>query len=341
MRKIIFSLLFLLVKPSFAQDATFSMTGQRIIMENGIKYCLVEMMAYSNQGLKLGAGQIYFNYDTTAFGANIVANGNLIHSIPSSSILDKTIGSPPLQFNFYNNFIVNDNTYNRVSFSWQHNFSHTCLDSLNVNEYLDVIVSLKIKLKNNYSGPIPMICLETNENFIHQTFTACGPNYCNINDCINHPGVQLMNDDYPCSACLIVYSTADSGPGSLRDAISCALPGDTIRFAYSLRLDSIKLSTDSLFVDKSINLFPKKEFQIYVDGSSINKIFTIATNTSSRIKNLNLIGGTSEFGSTIENNGTLLLEDVTIYFSQNSSSSNQLLNLGNLEIDGKVKLVGY
>ncbi|MBK8700507.1 MAG: hypothetical protein IPN29_13640 [Saprospiraceae bacterium] len=193
--RIFYILIFIgITKLLSAQDAVFTATGQRVVVENQDTFVVVDVMAYSNQRFKLGSGQLYLNYDTTTFGSNVVENQNFNYTIPTTSILGKKIGVPPFQFNFYNNIIVNDNIFNRVSISWQHNFSHTCLDSLNINEYLDVVLSFKIKVKEGYGGIIPPICLETGETFIHQTYTACGPNVCNVNDCINYAGVQLLND---------------------------------------------------------------------------------------------------------------------------------------------------
>lgn len=335
--RIFYVLIFMgITKILIGQDAVFTATGQRVIVENQDTFVVVEVMAYSNQNFKLGSGQLYLNYDTMAFGSNVVENENFIYTIPVNSILGKKIGTPPLQYNFYGDVVVNDNSLNRVSFSWQHDFSHTCLDSLNVNEYLDVIVSLKFKVKDGYSGNIPTICLETGDIFIHQTYTACGPFVCDVSDCINHAGVQLLNDLYPCSDCHIVISTADSGLGSLRNAIACSMPGDTIRFAFSLAGDSILLVTQTIDIDKNLSILAKKDFSISINGAGIERVFDVFANHNASIEGLILIEGYGTTGSAIINHGSLKLKNLQVYSQSGNLSTSQILNMGSLVIDGNV-----
>src|SRR5438094_8897774 len=52
----------------------------------------------------------------------------------------------------------------------------------------------------------------------------------------------------PCRAA-IVTTTADSGPGSLRDAISTAAPGETISFAVT---NAITLTNGELVINKNL-----------------------------------------------------------------------------------------
>ena len=55
------------------------------------------------------------------------------------------------------------------------------------------------------------------------------------------------------AATLVVTSTADSGPGTLRDAINSAAPGDTITF--SLPANSvITLTSGQLQIDKNLTI---------------------------------------------------------------------------------------
>lgn len=335
--RIFYILIFIgITKLLSAQDAVFTATGQRVVVENQDTFVVVDVMAYSNLNFKLGSGQLYLNYDTMAFGSNVVENENLIYTIPPASILGKKIGVPPLQNNFYNAIVVNDNAFNRVSFSWQHNFSQACLDSLNVNEYLDVIFTLKFKVKQGYGGNIPTICLETGDIFIHQTYTACGPGVCDVNDCINHAGVQILNDLYPCSDCRIVINTADSGLGSLRNAIACAMPGDTIRFAFSLSGDSILLVTQTLNIDKDLSILAKKDFSISINGADIERVFDVFANQNASIEGLILIEGTETAGSAILNHGSLKLKNLQVFSLAGNLSTSQILNMGSLVIEGNV-----
>ena len=51
------------------------------------------------------------------------------------------------------------------------------------------------------------------------------------------------------AATLTVSTTADSGPGSLRQAIGAAQPGDTIQFSVT---GTIQLTSGELFIDKNL-----------------------------------------------------------------------------------------
>ena len=56
------------------------------------------------------------------------------------------------------------------------------------------------------------------------------------------------------AATLTVTSTADSGAGSLRDAIAEANDGDTIQFAPALNGQTIALTSAELVIDTSITI---------------------------------------------------------------------------------------
>jgi len=142
------------------QDVTYSLSNPRMETEGLDDYFLADVLTYSNLGFKLGSGQLYFNYDTLAFGPNIFNSGALEIIIPDSSILDRRVGSPPFSFNYYGNFITNDNIYSRVSFSWQHDFSYACLDTVNVDYYTGVLFTLKIKYLSGQAGQNTGLCLE-------------------------------------------------------------------------------------------------------------------------------------------------------------------------------------
>src|SRR5438067_2509642 len=55
-------------------------------------------------------------------------------------------------------------------------------------------------------------------------------------------------------AILIVTNTADSGPGSLRQALADAHDGDTIQFDPALNGQTINLTTGELVIDKNITI---------------------------------------------------------------------------------------
>jgi hypothetical protein len=56
------------------------------------------------------------------------------------------------------------------------------------------------------------------------------------------------------AATLTVTTTADSGAGSLRDAITAASDGDTIQFDSALNGQTITLSSGELVIDQNITI---------------------------------------------------------------------------------------
>ena len=70
----------------------------------------------STGSFKLGSGQLYFNYNTDAFGTNIMENSRVEFSYPEDSGylcaqgIDAVAGAK-----IYGSFTINDNTTSRVS----------------------------------------------------------------------------------------------------------------------------------------------------------------------------------------------------------------------------------
>jgi hypothetical protein len=72
----------------------------------------------------------------------------------------------------------------------------------------------------------------------------------------------------PCT--LIVTSTSSSGPGSLRSAIECSEPGDTIRFDASLVDQTVSLDTPKIVVKHHLVLEAEFSDNIMLSNSDVN-----------------------------------------------------------------------
>lgn len=319
-----------------AQDVHYTLVNPRDIEEGSDSFHIIDVMTYSNIGFKLGSGQLYFQYDTNAFGPNVIANGHLEFLVPDSSILNERVGIAPMDSAFYGDFISNDNTFNRFSYSWQPDLSLACQVGENVNYFSDFLFTLKIKYLSGGTSHDPGICLEGEALYLDQTYTACGPVDCNSANCIDFPGMQIVTDFYSCDDCRIVYTTADSGTGSLRNAISCAFPGDTIRFASHLRMDSIMITSSVLALNKEVSILARKALQIFVRGDQVNRTFDILANGNVIIEGLQIIPGLAVSGSAIRNMGMLTLRDATIHRS--ASDSLLIRNNGELHIEGSTRI---
>jgi len=189
-------------------------------------------------------------------------------------------------------------------------------------------------------------------------FEAQPPNYTsesdfdatNDNDAV--PNTNMMNDTIPftitnaetdadnyfidvevpaCSG--IVTNINDSGPGSLRFAIDCAEPGDTITFDPSLLNQVIHLTSTKIVISKNIYIHSSLVPRIMI-YSDVPGAFEISSGFNVEMKNIEITSGlTGTLGAGIENHGQLVLWDVCVYRNPLLPPANHLIhNSGGAEI---------
>jgi hypothetical protein len=121
-----------------------------------------------------------------------------------------------------------------------------------------------------------------------------------------------------------VTTTADSGPGSLRDAIAGASDGDTIQFDTALQDQVINLTSGALVIDKSITisgfLFNRVTVQRNL-GSPSFRIFDVMPACTVTIEGLTIRGGGgfpnfSVGGGVLSSNATLTLSHCAVENNQ-------------------------
>ncbi|MEM9547556.1 MAG: hypothetical protein AAGA77_16365, partial [Bacteroidota bacterium] len=140
--------------------------------------------------------------------------------------------------------------------------------------------------------------------------------------------------DFP--GCTFVVNTDDNGFGSLRYAINCASPGDTIEFSPLLINDTIALTSTNLEVTQDLFINGNKAAELTVDASLLNRAFKMGAN-SLTIKGLRIIVGTEASGGAVLSSGMLTLMDVDIYDPTNNATSViQTSMTGSLRIRGEV-----
>ncbi|MBP6694179.1 MAG: M36 family metallopeptidase [Saprospiraceae bacterium] len=138
--------------------------------------------------------------------------------------------------------------------------------------------------------------------------------------------------DMPPSCCKIVSNKNNSGNGSLREALSCAVNGDTIRFLNFIKNDTILLSS-ALSVDKEVIIQHPESWTLTLLSSGIFPVFEIMETVT--LENLNLRAGTGMDGRAIYNNGNLNLKNLYIKDNLlNNSTGSTILNEGNLIFEG-------
>ncbi len=105
----------------------------------------------------------------------------------------------------------------------------------------------------------------------------------------------------------LVTTTTDMGPGSLRDAISSACEGDTIRFTTSVN-DTITLASQ-ITIDKDLVILGLPSQDIVISGQLITRIFNVLASTQLTISRITLYKGNQiTDGGAILNDGILVLE---------------------------------
>ncbi len=126
--------------------------------------------------------------------------------------------------------------------------------------------------------------------------------------------VQMVN---ACTADPIVTSTADSGAGSLREALANVCNGDTITFNIAgAGPHTIMLTTGELMVSKDVDINNNSGESITVSGNNANRVFNINSGKTVSITSLTITGGSepADVGGGIKNSGgTLTLNSSNVY----------------------------
>ena len=107
---------------------------------------------------------------------------------------------------------------------------------------------------------------------------------------------------------ITVTNTNDSGPGSLRQALTNVNDGDVVNFAVS---GTIALTNGELLVDKSVTISGPGAATLAVDGNFTSRVFHIGPGKTASISGLTLTGGSagSENGGGILNDHAILTMD--------------------------------
>ena len=138
------------------------------------------------------------------------------------------------------------------------------------------------------------------------------------------------------TATLIVTSTADSGTGSLRQALADAIDGDTIQFDAALNGQAITLTTDELVIDKSITLSGPGSGQLAVQRSFANgtptfRILHITPGHTVMIEGLTIKNGrafTSSGGGVFNDRATLTLNHCAVVENYAAGVAGGIYNFG-------------
>ncbi|WP_420628152.1 carbohydrate binding domain-containing protein [Candidatus Leptofilum sp.] len=124
----------------------------------------------------------------------------------------------------------------------------------------------------------------------------------------------------PPPTALTVTTLADSGEGSLREAVELIAPDGTITFDPSLAGGTIALSSGQLDVVRSMTIDGSGAPGLTVSGSNASRVFQVAAGAEVSINSLTVADGVgSPQGGGILNYGVLNLDNVTVMNNTESS----------------------
>lgn len=145
------------------------------------------------------------------------------------------------------------------------------------------------------------------------------------------------NASVSCIACTGTVSTKfDNVEGSLRWEIYCAQPNDVINFSTSLTNDTLQVSNSPLIINKNLSILQNANSKLNIKSVGSNRLFDVLPGKSFSIKDINLYPGIGIHGRAIRNQGTLTLNNVSIY--DHNLSGSTILNSGILNSFGSVYL---
>lgn len=143
-------------------------------------------------------------------------------------------------------------------------------------------------------------------------------------------GLEICVTNFKCEP--LVKNTNDDGPGSLRDVLSCAEEGDTVRFDATLAGGVIQLNSPLVF-EKDLVILVTTQDNISISGNGISRALEVPVGITVELHGLRILAGNSTNGGAILNAGDLLVRDVLIG-PTGLLPENMVFNSGVLTIEG-------
>ncbi len=133
----------------------------------------------------------------------------------------------------------------------------------------------------------------------------------------------------PPPSALTVENLDDSGPGSLREALSLIADGGTITFDPGLAAGTIGLTSGQLNVERSVTIDAAAAPGVVISGSNASRVFQIDATATVSMNDLEVADGVAApQGGGILNFGTLSLDRVVVRDNTENSAGPASFDLG-------------
>ena len=126
-----------------------------------------------------------------------------------------------------------------------------------------------------------------------------------------------------------VTTAADSGAGSLRDAIASAKAGDTIKFASTLANKVIKLTSGQISITKNLTIDGAGAANLKISGNSAGRVFKVERHIDATVRNLSIADGQTTGkggGIQVADYGTITVENCR--FTNNRGGMGGAIHIG-------------
>ncbi|NJN66078.1 MAG: hypothetical protein HC884_04865, partial [Chloroflexaceae bacterium] len=186
--------------------------------------------------------------------------------------------------------------------------------------------------------------LTFNPGDLTQVFTVTVVDNCDLDETL---GLTLSNPNNaflgtPFTATLtikgahpnMVKNTSDSGPGSLRQTIADASPGDTIGFCITPLPAVITLTSGQITIDKDLTIDGPGVSLIAISGNNASRVFEMTSGTNIAIDEVTIQEGnvSGDDGGGVLNHGTLTLSSTMVMSSTTTGRGGGIFNDGSLTL---------
>jgi hypothetical protein len=139
----------------------------------------------------------------------------------------------------------------------------------------------------------------------------------------------------------MVMNNNDTGPGSLREVISCVPDGAVVSFTPSLMGQNIVLTSGEILINKDLTISGLGMMDLMVSGNNASRVFQLMPGNTLRLEDLTLKNSTSASnGGAVWVKGSLILENVMLQnnFENGVPKSMTLQSPGSLEVIGTIQI---